>query len=64
MSIKSVEYLPYSNFLYNLIGKTEKRIQIAQIGSILVFEVIYTWICLKCCHRQDQHVYNREVGEN
>ena len=64
MSIKSVEYLSCSKFLYNLIGKTEKRIQIARVGSILVFEVTHTWICLKCCEIQDQCVYIREEREN
>ena len=64
MSIKSVEYLSCSNCLYNIIGKTDKNIQIAQIGRILVFEVTRTWICLKCCKIQDQRVYIREEREN
>ena len=64
MSINPVDYLSCSNCRYNLVGKTDKRRQIAHIGSILVLEVTTTWICLKCCHIQDQRVYIREIGEN
>ena len=64
MSIKPVKYLSCSNYRYTLVGRTEERQKIAHIGSILVFEVITTWICMKCCHIQDQHVYIREVIEN
>ena len=64
MGIKPVEYLSCSNCQYNLIGKTEKRIEIAQIGRILVFEVSYTWSCLKCYQIQDQRVHIRETAEN
>ena len=61
---KSVEYLACSNCLYHLVGKTEKRGQIAQIGRILVFEVTHTWISVNCCKIQDQRVFIREEIEN
>ena len=61
MSIKSVEYLSCSNCLYNLTGKTDKKMQIAQIGRILVFEVTRIWICLNCCKIQDQRVAIVEI---
>ena len=64
MSIKSVEYLSWPNCLYNVIGQTDRKIKIAQIGRVLVFEVTRTWICLRCCKIQDQRVYIREEREN
>ena len=64
MSRKLVEYLSYSNCQYNLIGKNEKRHQIAHIGRILVLEVTHIWISLKCGQIQDERVYIREVREN
>ena len=63
ISIKSVEYISCSNCQYNLVGKFEKRLQIAHIGSIVVFEVTTTWICLRRCQIQDERVHIREVRE-
>ena len=64
MSTKLVEYISCSNFQYTLIVKTEKRLEISQIGRILIFEVTTTWLCLKCCRIQDHYVHIREVEEN
>ena len=64
MSIKPVDYLSCAHCGSNLIGKTEKRIQIGRIGRILVLEVTHIWICLCCCQIEDEIVVIREVFEN
>ena len=64
MSIETVEYIPCLNCLHTLIEKTEKSQRIAEIGRIIVLEITNTWLCLKCCHIQEQRAHIQEVREN
>ena len=58
-----MDYLSCSYCGSNLIGKTEKRVQIGSVGRILVLEVTHIWICLRCCHIEEEIISIREVFE-
>ena len=49
-----MDYLLCSYCGSNLIGKTEKSVQIGRVGRILVLEVTHIWICLCCCQIEDE----------
>lgn len=63
MSIKSVLYIPCFRCNYTLIGKTESVQFLTQIGSIRVFEVTTSWVCLRCQCIQRSRTAIREVLE-
>ena len=63
MSIQPVGYLSFPYCGSNLIGKTEKRVQIGRVGRILVLKVTHIWICLCCCQIEDEIISVREVFE-
>ena len=63
MSIKPINYLSCVSCGSNLVGKTEKRVQIGRIGRIIVLEVTHIWICLRCCQIQDEIIGILEVLE-
>ena len=61
MIIKPINYLACTNCGSNVVGKTEKRTQIGQIGGILGLDVTHIWIFLRCCQIQNERIYIREV---
>ena len=58
-----MDYLSCSYCGSNLIGKTEKRVQMGRVGRILGLELIHVWICLRCCQIEDEIISIREVFE-
>ena len=61
MSIEPIDYLSCVSCGSNIVGKTEKRVQIGRIGRIVVLEVTHIWMCLRCCQIQDEIIAIREV---